>query len=152
MSIELTTKPDHASESLTLEVFQAARVYQARVSTELCRRLADRRGWTVAPGQLAFLGALICGENSPSDIARGLGISRQAAQKQAHELAASGYLAIGRDPARGNRTVITFTETGAELMADCRSELARMDSELPGDPKALRAAAEALARAFPLGG
>jgi DNA-binding MarR family transcriptional regulator len=152
MSIELTKKADHASESLSLDLFQAARGFQARVSATLSVRLAERWGWTVAPGQLAFLGALICGENSPSDIARRLGISRQAAQKQARELAASGYLAIGRDPARGNRTVIAFTETGAELMADCRSELARMDAELPGDPKALRAAAEALARAFPLGG
>ena len=148
MSTELTKLPDHASESLSLELFQAARGFQARVSAALCRRLAERRGWTLAPGQLAFLGALICGENSPSDIARGLGISRQAAQKQAHELAASGYLAIGRDPARGNRTVITFTEIGARLMADCRLELARMDAELPGDPKALRAAAGALAGAF----
>ena len=149
MSIELTTRSDHASESLSLDLFQAARGFQARVSATLSVRLAERWGWTVAPGQLAFLGALICGENSPSDIARSLGISRQAAQKQAQELAAAGHLAIARDPARGNRTVIAFTDLGARLMADCRSELARMDAELHGDPEVLRAAAGLLAAAFP---
>jgi DNA-binding MarR family transcriptional regulator len=149
MSTKLTSAPDHASESLSLELFQAARGFQARVAAALSRRLAERRGWRVAPGQLGFMGALICGENSPSDIARSLGISRQAAQKQARELAAAGFLAIRRDPARGNRTIIGFTETGERLMRDCRAELARMDAELPGDPETMRAAGTALARAFP---
>lgn len=149
MSTALTKEPDHASESLSLDLFQAARGFQARLSAALSVRLAERWGWTVAPGQLACLGALICGENSPSDIARSLGISRQAAQKKAQELAAAGYLAIARDPARGNRTVIAFTELGARLIADCRSELACMDAELPGDPEVLRAAAGVLAAAFP---
>jgi DNA-binding MarR family transcriptional regulator len=148
MSTNLTTSPDHEAESLSLLLHQAARGFQARLSAELARRLAARRGWRIAPGQLGFLGALICGENSPSDIARSLGVTRQAAQKQAHELAAAGYLAIRRDPARGNRTLIVFTATGERLMADCRAELAAMDADLPGDPATLRAAARALSTAF----
>ncbi|NBC96889.1 MAG: MarR family transcriptional regulator [Deinococcus-Thermus bacterium] len=137
------------AESLSLRLFQAARGYQARLAETLSRRLAEAHGWRIPPGQLAFLGALICGVNSPSDIARSLGISRQAAQKQARELAEAGYLSICRDPERGNRTVIAFTETGARLMADCRAELAAMDADLPGDAPLLRDAADALSAAFP---
>ena len=149
MSTELTRERDHGIESLSLTLYQAARGFQARLATALSRRLAVSHGWDIPPGQLGFLGALICGINSPSDIARSLGITRQAAQKQARDLAEAGYLSITRDPARGNRTLITFTESGERLMADCRAELAAMDVDLPGDAADLRAAAEALAAAFP---
>jgi len=137
------------AESLSLRLFQAARGYQARLAEALSRQLTESHGWDIPPGQLGFLGALICGVNSPSDIARSLGISRQATQKQARDLAEAGYLSIHRDPKRGNRTVITFTDAGARLMADCRAELAAMDAALPGDPANLRDAADALAAAFP---
>jgi len=149
MSTELTTHLDHRAESLSLALYQAARGFQARLAAALSRRLAEAHGWNVPPGQLGFLGALICGVNSPSDIARSLGITRQAAQKQARDLAAAGYLSISRDRDRGNRTVITFTETGARLMADCRAQLAAMDADLPADAASLRTAADALSAAFP---
>jgi len=104
----------------------------------LSGRLEDACGIKIAPAQLGFLAALVCGANTASDIARRLGVSRQAAQRQAAELVAAGYLTVAADPARRNRNLIGFTEDGAALMATCRQMLADLDAEVATDTAEVR--------------
>lgn len=144
MSTTLTTTAD----SLSLTLFHAARALQMRLASRLSEHLARVHGMELSSGQLSFLGALICGDNSPSDIARRLGVSRQAAQKQARDMARDGLLTIRSDPSRRNRTVITFTERGTALMMACRALLAELDAELGPDAASLAAAVPLLDRAF----
>lgn len=117
--------------SKALELFHAARAYEAALARLLVAGLAER-GITVSTGQLGFLAALVCGENTASDVARALGISRQAAQKQIADLVSAGVLQITTDPARRNRKVVTFTAQGVALMAESRQILATLDDRLAG--------------------
>lgn len=119
------------ADSLTLRLFGACRAFQQRVAAELARELAARGRADIGPAQLGFLAVLDCGAaNHGAEIARRLGVSRQAVQKQLRELVAGGVLAKGPDPARGNQNVITFTADGVALMAQCRAILAEMDAGL----------------------
>ena len=56
-----------------------------------------------------------------------MGLTRQAAQRQAAALADLGYLALSPDPGRRNQSLITFTDAGTALMAECRAILAGLD-------------------------
>ncbi len=136
-------------DSLTLDLFHAARGYQDRVTRHLSHALRSRHGITLSPAQLSFLSVLICGENTASGVARRAGVSRQAAQRQATALAQEGYLALAQDPARRNQSLITFTAAGERLMALCREILAAWDADLLPEAETLRRAAAIMASALP---
>lgn len=139
MSTKLTTE---MQESLTLDLFHAARGFQDRLTRHLASELARRHAINLSPAQLGFLAVLICGENTASGVARRMGISRQATQRQAAALADLGYLALAPDPERRNQSLITFTDAGTHLMACCRALLAELDAPLlPEEPCLRRAVA-----------
>lgn len=146
MSTKLTT---NMPDSLTLDLYHAARGFEERVARHLAATLKEAHGITLSPAQLGFLAALICGENTASDVARRMGISRQATQRQAAALADLGYLAVTPDPNRRNQSRITFTDSGTLLMALCRARLAAWDADLAAEEETLRRAALILARALP---
>ena len=137
------------AESLTLDLFHAARGYQDRLIRHLAGELARRHAIRLSPAQLGFLAGLICGENTASAVARNLGLTRQAAQRQAAALAELGYLALAPDPARRNQSLITFTDTGTELMAQCRAILAELDVPLKPETDSLRRAIACMNAALP---
>ena len=146
MSTKLTTDlPD----SLTLDLYHAARGYQDRLQRHLSQALAARHGVRLGPAQLGFLAALICGETNASQVARRLGISRQATQRQAAALVRAGYLRLGPDPARRNQSIIGFTDAGVALMALCRRILAEADADLAAEAATLRRAATLINAALP---
>lgn len=146
MSTKLTTlRPS----SLTLDLFHAARGYQDRVIRHLASELATRHEIRISPAQLGFLAGLICGENTASAVARHLGLTRQATQRQAAALARMGYLALAPDPARRNQSLITFTDTGTALMAQCRAILSALDAPLLCDEESLRRAIACMNAALP---
>jgi len=147
MSTKLTIPTDHMPESLSLDLYQAARSYQARIEAHLSHRLAAEHGVRIAPSQLGFLSALICGENTASDIARRLGVSRQAAQRQVSEMVAAGYLTLSEDPQRRNQRLIAFTPPGRALIARCRAILAELDRDLAAEADPLRRAARLMSKA-----
>lgn len=148
MSTKVTTREDHGIESLTLDLYHAARLYKARLEGRLSLRLEETCGIRIAPAQLGFLAALVCGETTSSGIARRLGVSRQAAHRQAGELVQAGYLTVRADPAQRNQSLIAFTEEGIALMATCRRLLAELDDTLGPDAAALRQAIGAMHAAF----
>lgn len=146
MSTKLTTS---MADSLTLDLYHAARGYQGRLERHLSCLLSERHGLRLSPAQLGFLAALICGETTSSQVARRLGLSRQATHRQAAALAQAGYLVLVPDPARRNQSLIRFTPEGTALMALCRGILSGMDDAMAGDAAALRRAAGLLNAALP---
>ena len=117
-------------DSRSLRLFHASRAYQQRVGEALLQGLAAKGYDDLGGGQLAFLGELACGINHAAELARRIGVSRQAVHKQAKELVALGLLQFSTDPVKRNQKVITFTEAGMVLMATCRHLLAEMDQRL----------------------
>ncbi len=85
-------------------------------------------GITVA--HVTFIGALDCGLTQSSEVARRLGISRQAVHKTARELVAQGVIELKENPARGNQKIIAFTARGEALVSTMRKVLKRMDGAL----------------------
>lgn len=119
------------TDSFTLRLVTACRAFQQRVAAELARAMAARGRSEIGAAHLGFLAVLDCGAaNHSAEVARRLGVSRQAVHKQLRELVEGGILAIGPDPAKGNQNVITFTADGVALMAECRAILAQMDAGL----------------------
>ncbi|MCG8606111.1 MarR family winged helix-turn-helix transcriptional regulator [bacterium] len=118
------------AESLTLDLFQACTVFQRRIGEALGRHLAEIGYEDITVHQLEFLSQLQCGVTVASELARMMGISRQAVHKQVRALVKSGYLEQGIDPGRGNQNMIGFTARGIQLIADCRAFLARLDDEI----------------------
>ena len=136
-------------DSLTLDLYHAARGFHERLTRHLAAALRDRHGIPLSPAQLSFLAALLCGENTASEVARRIGVSRQATQRQAAALAEMGYLRLYPDPERRNQSLITFTDAGTRLMALCRAILAAWEVDLAQESETLRRAAEIMARALP---
>ncbi len=118
------------AESLTLDLFQACTMFQRRVGEALGRHLAQIGYGDITVHQLEFLSQLECGVTVASELARMMGVSRQAVHKQVRALVACGYLEQGADPGRGNQNMIAFTERGVQLIADCRAFLAQLDDEI----------------------
>ena len=128
------TKPPRAgvdlvdSRSLRL-VFQLDGFRDRLLDWLLQRLRAD--GYTdLTARHLAFLGELDCGPNHAAEIARRIGVSRQAVHKSVQELSALGWLETPRHPALGNQKVIAFTEAGERLMAQARQHFAALDEVL----------------------
>ncbi len=145
MSTKLTIE---MQDSLTLDLYHAARGFQERLTRHLAAALRDH-GTALSPAQLSFLAALLCGKNTASEVARKTGVSRQATQRQAAALADLGYLRLCPDPERRNQSLITFTDEGTRLMALCRSILAAWEDDLAQESETLRRAAQIMARALP---
>lgn len=134
-------------DSLSLDLFHAARDYQVGLAEFLVDRLHRSGHGGLSVNDLGFLSALACGDNTASDIARRLRISRQAAQKHTQQMVAADILTLVDDPERRNRRLIRFTERGTALMATCRALLLERDADLGADAAALRGALPALQRA-----
>ena len=121
------------ADSRMLQLFQACRRLQERLTDTLVARLKDSGYTGVTAGHLTFLAELECGENHAAELARRTGISRQAVHKQVKELTALGLLAERPDARRRNQRTIVFTDAGVQLIADARSILAEMDAALPAE-------------------
>lgn len=145
----VTTSPHgfELAESRSLALAQAAGGFQARAVGWLVARLR-RNGFSgLTAAQLAFLGALDCGDNHASALARSLGVSRQAIHKQVKELTALGWLETAADPRLGNQKTIRFTVEGERMMSAARAAFAELDARLEAalGTGALDAATAALA-------
>lgn len=114
-------------ESGSLRLLHACRAVNEAISNWLSARLADRGYIGVSGAQLSFLAELECGKNHAAEIARRMGVSRQAVHKNVKDLVGQGILVEGPDPERRNQRVITFTAAGTNLMSDCRVLLKGLD-------------------------
>lgn len=128
MTVSFTERGTPLADSDTLTLVQASGLIKDKISEVAASRLRDRGYPDISVSLLGFLGALDCGINFGSDIARRLDISRQMAAKTVKELSEAGYLIQGTGP--GKLKPIKFTLKGEKLMSEVRQILADMDQEL----------------------
>jgi DNA-binding MarR family transcriptional regulator len=97
----------------------------------LLDQLADR-GWPRLSRNQSQVFPLLSAEGSasPSDIARGLGITRQSAHTLLGQLVDLGILERAADPADGRRTLVALSARGRALARDAREILAELEAEL----------------------
>lgn len=138
MSTELPTSthgfPLVASESLAL--VRELSALEARMIGWLLTALHDEGFDTLTETQLVFLGELDCGVNHAAELARRLGVTRQAIHKSVRDLSALGWLETADHPELGNQRVILFTREGERLMACAREKFANLDRLLARDLEA----------------
>ncbi|MDF2177877.1 MarR family winged helix-turn-helix transcriptional regulator [Aliiglaciecola sp. CAU 1673] len=115
-------------ESQSLQLVQATARVNDQVAKLLAMKLQEKGYSGITPSLLGFLGALECGVNYGSEIARNLGVSRQMVAKTAKELCHAGYLQQEDDIGRQKR--ILFTAKGEQLMSQARALLSELDSYL----------------------
>lgn len=137
MSTKLTTEAKKSPQaqfdlpnSHSLSLTMAMDDFQKRMIEWLLARLIDQGFTDLSAGHLTFLGALDCGPNHAAELARGLGISRQAVHKKIKELENLGWLQTVSDTELGNQRVILFTTEGERMMSCARQHFAKLDDAL----------------------
>ncbi len=134
MSTKLTRKSPTASYDLvashSLALTQSCEDFRARMVNWLLLQLEDDGFQNLTPSQLSFLGSLDCGVNYAAQLARVLGISRQAVHKTVRELERAGWLTTRPDEQLGNQRVIVFTDEGERMMSQARLHFLKLDSQL----------------------
>lgn len=97
--------------------------------------------------QLAIFANLDCGATSAIDLARRVGLTRQAISRSLRDLATAELVTLEPDPTRRNTNQIVLTNRGNALATQARAALAAIETELthrigPDAAQALRAALE----------
>lgn len=128
MSTRLTRNNIPMVDSETLKLVMGAGQVNDSISKYLSNTLKSNGYKFASPSALNFLGALECGVNYASEIARNLGVSRQMTAKTVKELCLAGYLE--QIDGVGKQKEIIFTVTGELLMSDARQLLADIDKAL----------------------
>jgi len=86
------------------------------------------RGWGRFSRTKSFtLANVALGVRRPSDIARNLGISRQAVSAMLREMAAEGLVRLDPDPDDGRAIIVRFSERSENLHADALTTLKRLE-------------------------
>lgn len=134
MSTTLTRKSPEAGfdlvDSHALGLTMGMDGFKGRITAWLVERLSEEGFGQLTGAHLGFLGALDCGPNHAANLARGLGVSRQAVHKTVRELERLGWLSTEPDETLGNQRVIRFTVEGERMMALARQHLAELDQLL----------------------
>jgi len=115
-------------DSQALKLLFASRAVYDALSTHVLACLQNHGYADLSLASLQFLGALDCGINCASEIARQLGVSRQMVAKTVKELSELGYLSQASGV--GKQKVILYTLRGEHLIARVRQILADLDQLL----------------------
>ncbi|MEP3299571.1 MAG: MarR family winged helix-turn-helix transcriptional regulator [Pseudoruegeria sp.] len=118
------------ADSRSLKLVHLTSNFERRTQKWLVDLLRQRGFSELTPSQLSFLGALDCGPNNASQVAKSLGITRQAVHKTVKELEAYGWLQSEADQIRKNQRVITFTDEGERMMSEARALFKQLDEHL----------------------
>lgn len=89
------------------------------------------RGWpTVTRPQSMVMANLVMGVNRPSDIARRLGVTRQAIHATINQMAELGIVELVDDPSNGRVKVVAPTKMGETMRIDAQRSMIFMAEEL----------------------
>ena len=103
---------------------------QQWVAASLLRLMAARGHDRLTAAHLSFLNNLDCGATHAAEVARRMGVSRQAVYRTTRELQRLGVLVLEPDPGRKSQKVVRMTEHGARVALDARECLDRLEVEL----------------------
>ena len=93
--------------------------------------LMHQRGHTdLTSAHLTFFNSLNCGMTHASEVARRMGISRQAVYKTTKGLQKLGALQLIEDPEDGRQKVISMTQRGERIALDARACLDVVEEQL----------------------
>ena len=102
------------------------------------------RGWPVVTRpQSMVMANLVLGVRRPSDIARNMGVSRQAIHATINQMVESGIVELVDDPSNGRVKIVAPTKMGETMRIDAQRSMVLMGEELGrrlGKPQFLKAA------------
>lgn len=114
------------AENLILQLLQAFCWFDEGLQNHL-----RARGWPeVTRAQSMVMANVVMGVCRPSDIARQLGISRQAVHVTINQMCAKGILALRDDPADGRSKIVVIARIGEPMRRDARQAVQRLSEEL----------------------
>ncbi|WP_033075469.1 MarR family winged helix-turn-helix transcriptional regulator [Sphingopyxis sp. MWB1] len=89
------------------------------------------RGWPdVSRSQSMVMTNIVSGIVRPSDIARNLGVSRQAIHKTIAQMAALRIVDMAPDPKDRRHMIVSLTETGARMRRDAQRAMDTLTAQL----------------------
>ena len=100
------------------------------LATGLLNLMHERGHSELTSAHLTFFTNLNCGMTHASDVARRMGITRQAVYKITKELQKSGILDLVDDPDDGRQKIIAMTERGERIALDARECLTIVEKHL----------------------
>lgn len=114
------------------------------LSASLLNLMHERGHTELTSAHLTFFNSLNCGMTHASEVARRLGITRQAVYKITKGLQQIGALELKEDPDDGRQKVIAMTKHGERIALDARDCLSLVEHHLsrqigPGKLETLRA-------------
>ena len=114
------------AESLIVPLLQAFFWFDDGLQTFL-----QSRGWDeVTRSQSMIMAKVVIGVHKPSDIARNLGISRQAVHTTINQMIAMGMLELRDDKHDQRAKVVVVSEKGRAMGRDADLAMAEMSAEL----------------------
>lgn len=100
------------------------------MSVSLLHLMRARGHSDLSSAHLAFFCSLDCGTTHASNVARRMGISRQAVYKTTKELQHLGVLELLVDPSDRRQKVISMTKRGERIALDARASMAEVEKHL----------------------
>lgn len=89
------------------------------------------RGWPeVTRPQSMVMANIVLGVNRPSDIARNMGISRQAIHATINQMVEVGIVALSSDPSNRRVKIVTPTKLGETMRVDAQQAMVIQAEEL----------------------
>jgi DNA-binding MarR family transcriptional regulator len=89
------------------------------------------RGWpAVTRPQSMVMANIVLGVRRPSEIARRLGVSRQAIHATLNQMAELGIVALEDDPTNGRVKAVTVTAQGERMRSDAQNAMVLLGEEL----------------------
>ena len=75
---------------------------------------------------------IVSGIVRPSDIARNLGVSRQAIHSTINQMVAMGMVKLDPDPDDRRHMIVSLTDTGARMRRDAQAAMDALTDQLAG--------------------
>ena len=93
-------------------------------------RLHDR-GWPdVSRAQSMVMTNIVTGVVRPSDIARNIGVSRQAIHSTINQMVEMGMVRLEPDPDDRRHSLVSLTETGQQMRQDAQMSMDRLGEQI----------------------
>ncbi len=128
----MSTKLTNSSGGIVTQgsLGQALMTADQWLSSSLLHLMRARGHEDLTGAHLAFLAFLECGLTHASDVARRMGISRQAVYKVTRDLERIGVLRLEEDPQDRRQKVIHMTARGDRVAQDACDSLTEIEARL----------------------
>lgn len=128
MKRNVVNKIDKNKAKLTLfQMLVTAQIWFEKVLTPF---LQDEAGDHLGYADLKLLANLNCGTTYASELARRMGVSRQAVNKLTNNLVKAGLVTLETVPGKRNTKWIVITDCGGEIIQNIVAELNRLEAQL----------------------